>query len=128
MDKTSYSREELAQKTVPELLRLLTDEKRLQKARAIKYTEIRIIFQSDAGYMYEIKGSKESYFLRIDRKNRAIVHNCEDFLRRGIRDGILCKHCVRVLQEIYKKDAKEILIELLLNLWTYVDSDEYLKK
>ena len=128
MKKHSYSREELEQKDRPDLLKLLSDEKRLQKARSIKFMNIRIIFQSEKGYMYEIKGSKQTYFLRIDRRNRTLVHNCEDWLRRGLRDGIICKHFIRILHEIYEKEAKEIIIDLLLNDWTFVDSDDYLKK
>ncbi len=128
MEPPTHSRRELEKKSILELLQLLTDEARLQKARGLKFQDIRIVFQTEEGYMYEIRGAKNTYFLRIDRKNRALVHNCEDFLRRGLRDGLLCKHFTRIFQEIYEKEAKEILIDLLLNPWVYLDSDEYLKK
>lgn len=127
MSNSPISKKELAQKDVRELLKLLMDNKRLQKARTLSYQDIRIIFQSEEGYMYEIKGSKQSYFLRIDRKNKALVHNCEDWIRRGMRDYKLCKHFGRIFQEIYEKEAKEILIDLFLNPWAFLDSDDYLK-
>ncbi|NVM54009.1 MAG: hypothetical protein HWN66_09945 [Candidatus Helarchaeota archaeon] len=127
MDKPTFSKAELEQKDIHELLKLLSDIKRLQKARTLKYKDIRIIFQSEEGYMYEIKGTKQTYFLRIDRKNRALIHNCEDWIRRGMRENKLCKHFDRIFQEIYEKEAKAILIDLLLNSWVFLDSDNYLK-
>ncbi|NVM31861.1 MAG: hypothetical protein HWN65_23680 [Candidatus Helarchaeota archaeon] len=128
MEKPTFSKEELEQKTISELLNLLSDAKRLKKASKIGYKDIRIIFQSEEeeGYMYEIKGSKQTYFLRIDYKNKALIHNCDDWMRRGMREYRLCKHFLRIFQEIYEKEAKEILIDLLLNTWSFLDSDDYL--
>ena len=120
-------REELEKKSIHDLLEELSDSKRLQKASTIKNTDIRIVFQSEEGYMYEIKGTKQSYFLKIDIKNKTLVHNCEDWLHRGMRDGQLCKHFIRIFQSIYEKDAKKILINLILEPWVFSDSDDYLK-
>ena len=77
--------------------------------------------------MYEIKGTQQTYFLRIDRKNRVLIHNCEDWIRRQMREYKLCKHFGRIFQEIYETEAKEILIDLILHSWTFSDSDDYLK-
>ena len=120
-------REELEQKSIDGLLQELSDSKRLQKADTIKNADIRIVFQSEEGYMYEIKGTKQSYFLKIDIKNKTLVHNCEDWLHRGMRDYKLCKHFIRIFQSIYKKEAKKILIDLILQPWAVSDSDDYLK-
>ncbi|MHA1650455.1 MAG: hypothetical protein ACTSYB_09680, partial [Candidatus Helarchaeota archaeon] len=86
MNTPSFQEDELDQKDVYDLLKLLTDAKRLKKAETIKNSDIRLIFQSEDGYMYEIKGKKHNYFLRIDWKNKVLIHNCEDWLHRGMRD------------------------------------------
>lgn len=127
MKNSSFKKAELNQKEISELLELLTDTKRLKKAETIKNSDIRLIFQSEEGYMYEIKGKKHNYFLRIDCKNKVLIHNCEDWLHRGMRDYQLCKHFVRIFQLLYEKEAKKILIDLLLHPWILSDSDEYLK-
>jgi hypothetical protein len=128
MAGTKYTREELQSKKILELLQLIILPNRLSKASAMKRADIRIIFQDETGYMYEIKGSKQNYFLKIDRKNRALIHNCEDWLHRGMRHSQLCKHFGRIFQEMYAGDAKEILIDLILNRtdWLFLNSDEYL--
>lgn len=128
MSKAQFSKEELERKTVLQLLEVLSDSKRLQKARPIKYTDIRIIFQTDEGSMYEIQSATQTYFLRIDRKNRVLIHNCEDWVRRCMIEHKLCKHCDRILQLIYEKDAKELLMDMCLHSWEFLDSDTYLKK
>jgi len=128
MSKSQFSKDELKRKTVLQLLEILSDSKRLQKARTIKYTDFRIIYQTEEGYMYEIQSSNQTYFLRIDRKNRVLIHNCEDWVRRCMMEHKLCKHFDRILQLIYEKDAKELLTDLYLNSWAFLDSDEYLKK
>ena len=121
-------REELEKKSIHDLIEELSDSKRLQKANTIKNTDIRIVFQSEEGYMYEIKGTKQSYFLKIDTKNKTLVHNCEDWLHRGMRDYRLCKHFIRIFQLLFEKDAKKILIDLILQPWAVSDSDDYLKR
>ncbi|HUX99734.1 MAG TPA: hypothetical protein VMV49_09290 [Candidatus Deferrimicrobium sp.] len=127
MSKESISKEELEKKDIPALLNLFIDTKRLQKAKMIIYSDIRIIFQSEEEYMYEIKGTKQTYFLKIDLRNKVLVHNCEDWVRRCMRDNLLCKHFGRIFQEIYPKDAKKILIDMCLNSWSFLDTDDYLK-
>ncbi|MHA1267499.1 MAG: hypothetical protein ACTSRS_19850 [Candidatus Helarchaeota archaeon] len=127
MVEKKFSRDELNQKNILQLISLLTDTKRIQKARSLKYRNISIIYQSSEGYMYEIKGSHQSYFLKIDQKKRVLIHNCEDWIRRGIPEYQLCKHFVRIFQELYEKEAKALLIDLLLHPWTFTNSDAYLK-
>jgi hypothetical protein len=128
MSKAQFSRDELERKTILQLLEMLSDSKRIQKAKTIKYTDIRIIFQTDEGRMYEIKSSTQTYLLRIDRKNRSLIHNCEDWVRRCIVEHKLCKHFDRIFQLLYEKDAKELLIDMCLYSWAFLDSDSYLKK
>ncbi len=127
MNNQTYTKEILEQKDISALLEILSDSKRILKAKTIKLSEIQIVFQSEQGYMYEFKGSKQTYILRIDLKNKVLVHNCEDFIRRGIRDYSLCKHFVKIFQILYEKEAKMILLDLLLHSWTLTDSDDYLK-
>ncbi len=127
MNNSSISRAELEEKDIPALLDLVTDAKRIKNAKSIKDLDIRIIYQSNEGYMYEIKGRKSNYFLKIDCKNKVLVHNCEDWLHRGMRDYQLCKHFVRIFQILYEKEAKTILIDLILSPWSFLDTENYLK-
>ncbi|MFX1294444.1 MAG: hypothetical protein ACFFD2_06265 [Promethearchaeota archaeon] len=127
MNKVSISRESLEQKDIRQLLQLLSDSKRIQKAKTLYISDIKIIFQSDEGYMYEIKGTKQTYYLRIDLKNKVLIHNCDDWVHRGLRNNKLCKHFIRVFQLLYDKEAKRILIDLILSPWIFSDSDTYLK-
>lgn len=78
--------------------------------------------------MFEIKGSKQTYVLKIDLKHKALIHNCEDWLHRGMQNYQLCKHYVRIFQELFEEEAKEIVTDVLVNSWAFVDSDDYLKK
>lgn len=128
MPESPISRETLEKKGIQELIKLISDPLRMQKARALNYTDIRTIFQSEEGYMYEIRGKKQTYFLRIDRKNKALIHNCEDWIHRCVRDYKLCKHFIRIFQSIYENEAKEILIDLILQPWAFFETDDYIKK
>jgi hypothetical protein len=127
MNNSSITKAELEEKDIPALLNLITDPKRIKNAKTIKDLDVRIIYQSNEGYMYEIKGRKSNYFLKIDCRNKVLVHNCEDWLHRGMRDYQLCKHFVRIFQILYEKEAKTILIDLILNPWSFLDSENYLK-
>ncbi|MHA1359854.1 MAG: hypothetical protein ACTSRC_17195 [Candidatus Helarchaeota archaeon] len=127
MNHTPLQKTDLESKDIPTLLEMLTDSKRIANAKRITTQDIRIVYLSDDAYMYEIKGTKHNYFLKIDWKHKVLVHNCEDWLHRGMRDYQLCKHFVRIFQLVYEKEAKKILIDLILQPWRFADSEDYLR-
>jgi uncharacterized protein YecE (DUF72 family) len=94
--------------SLDELLLNLMDQDRLDKAKRIKDEELTIINSTNMKFEVKIK----QYIVKMDLYNRAIVHNCHDWLK-GFPKKRLCKHLAKVFLKLPSGYSIKILKDLL---------------
>ncbi|HEY0090046.1 MAG TPA: hypothetical protein VGB37_14465, partial [Candidatus Lokiarchaeia archaeon] len=73
----------------------------------------------------EVHGTqKEHYYIKIDRQNKLILHNCNDFQERKAENKKFCKHLAKFFLFLKEKDEKIIVsilndIALNINDWDF---------
>jgi len=73
----------------------------------------------------EVHGTqKEHYYIKIDRQNKLILHNCNDFQERKAENKKFCKHLAKFFLFLKEKDEKIIIsilndIALNINDWDF---------
>ena len=102
--------------SVDGMLRLLTDGRRLARARKIGREVIEVEELSDERLVARVK----DYRVVIDLEKRIILHDCADWSRVGARLS-LCKHVAALMLAIEPSYAKRILREILERRgeWTF---------
>ncbi len=110
------SKEEALQLNISQLLRGLTDEKRMNRAETIRASNVSIKIAPSKVITAKIK----EYTVVIDPSEKVMRHTCEDWLKIH-REKRICKHVVRVFLSLPLKMSKEILADILINkdLWTF---------
>lgn len=98
------------------LLTILSDGKRVERGLKISSSEIGVIEAGEGLYRYRIR----DYIVVIDAGERVVIHDCADW-ERVHREKKLCKHLVRILTVMPRKEAVEIARDMALNLdlWTF---------
>lgn len=101
---------------IEELLRILTDERRLKRAEAIESKLIKI---EEQAYGY-VSAKVKDYTIIIDLEKRIIIHDCADWSRVGARLNF-CKHVAALFLHLDEGRAREILQDVIRNRaqWTF---------
>jgi len=101
---------------IEELLRILTDERRLKRAEAIESKLIKI---EEQAYGY-VSAKVKDYTIIIDLEKRIIIHDCADWSRVGARLNF-CKHVAALFLHLDEGHAREILQDVIRNRaqWTF---------
>lgn len=87
-------------------LRKLSTKPRLERAREIASQEVQIASMEPV-----VKSRVGKYEVVVDKDNRRIAHNCEDW-RKNIPDGPLCKHVAAVFLRLSPEDSIPTLKDL----------------
>jgi len=101
---------------VIDLLKLITDERRLKRALAIKPDMIKIDEMTDQHLYARVK----DYRVIIDLEKKLIIHDCADWSRVGVKLNF-CKHVAALMLKVNEEDAKRIMKDILSNRaqWTF---------
>lgn len=86
------------------LLRLFADEGRILRGRVIRDTELKALKAGKSRVSARIR----DYNILIDRENRIIQHDCNDWQRRKVRKKF-CKHIVKLLLTLPERESRAIL-------------------
>ena len=98
------------------LLELLTDKRRLRRAKAIEPDLIKVEEKADQHVSARVK----DYRVIIDLEKKLIIHDCADWSRVGPRLSF-CKHVAALMLHLDEEYAKKILRDIVLNRvkWTF---------
>jgi uncharacterized protein YecE (DUF72 family) len=97
-----------AEKEVWRLLLKLTDLGRIRRGRRIGDGDLRILESSSETVRAEVK----DYTVEIQIKKKTLRHDCDDWLK-GMNQGRLCKHIVKVLFSIEPEMAEKIIRSMI---------------
>jgi hypothetical protein len=104
--------------SVEGMLKLLTNEARLRRAREISGGEIEVLERTESTLSARVK----EYRVFIDLERRMIIHDCADWAR--VKDMLsFCKHLAALMLRLEPEYSKRILREILLDKisWTFAD-------
>ena len=90
------------------LMKAFLEKGTLNRAASILDSSINVrIFDKKKGVIEaDVKGIKESnYYIKIDINNKALNHNCHDFITRRADNKKFCKHLVKLFLLLKKKDS-----------------------
>jgi uncharacterized protein YecE (DUF72 family) len=90
------------------LLLKLTDLGRIRRGRRIGDGDLRIHESSDE----TVKANVRDYTIEIQIKKKTLRHDCDDWLK-GMDQGRLCKHIVKVLFSIEPERAEKIIRSMI---------------
>ena len=96
--------------TVEDMLKILTDERRLARARKISGELIEVEELGETHLTARVK----DYKVIIDLERRIILHDCADWARVGMRLS-LCKHLAALMLHLERRYAKKILEDIIMN-------------
>lgn len=96
--------------TVEGMLRILTDERRLARAKKIGEELIEVEEVGETHLTARVK----DYKVIIDLERRIILHDCADWSRVGMKMS-LCKHLAALMLYLDKRYAKRILEDIIMN-------------
>jgi len=100
------------------LLSILTDKRRLKRAKEIDPSLIKV---EELAEQY-ISAHVKDYVVIIDSEKKLIIHNCADWSRVGMRLSF-CKHVAALMLNLDKTYAKKFLKDIIQNRvqWTFRD-------
>ena len=104
--------------SVEEMLKLLTNEARLRRAREMGGGEIEVLEKTASILSARVK----EYKVFIDLERKMIIHDCADWAR--MKDALsFCKHLAALMLRLEPAYSKRILREILLDRasWTFTD-------
>ena len=108
--KLNIDVKELDQKSVLELLFILSTKERVQRGVKISPHEVVIRIRDNI-----IEAKIREYKVLIDISKRVIFHNCADWAKIAVNKQ-LCKHLVRIFTQIPEEKAKVILRDVITNI------------
>jgi len=103
--------------SLEELLELFLGPARLKRADEIGDSLVSII---EVG-THEIFGKVKEYTVKIDAKNRRILHDCQDW-RNNLDSKRMCKHLGKFILTMNRKTAADLMADVLRNKdqWRFV--------
>ena len=112
-----------------DLMKLVFNKSEIENGKKIQSEKIHNKDPDEKNQIIEalVEGSKgEQYILKIDIKNKIIIHDCHDFIQNKMKNNEFCKHFFRTILSL-KKSSPE-LVELFLNRiksnrnkWSFID-------
>jgi hypothetical protein len=99
-----------------DLMKQVFNKSEIENGKKIQSEKIQIKDSDEKNQIIEamVEGSKgERYILKIDIKNKIIIHDCHDFIQNKMKKNEFCKHFFRTILK-FKKSSPE-LVELFLN-------------
>ena len=102
------SQEQIEQLSFEELLKLFLGAPRLKRAEEMEESLVTI---SNAN-PERIDAKVKDYMVQIDLGNHTILHDCEDW-RKNMDSGNMCKHLGRLLLNLERNTALNLLREIL---------------
>jgi hypothetical protein len=109
-NKGTIPRRKIDEMPINDLLRLLMGDARFKRISEIDDSLVSI----DKTTTEEIEGTVKDYVVKIDTKNRSIVHDCEDW-RKNMASKRMCKHLGKFLVMLNKTRATALLREIVKN-------------
>ncbi|MCD6368682.1 MAG: DUF72 domain-containing protein [Thermoproteales archaeon] len=102
--------------TLEELLELMSGRKRLERAKNIDASNLRI---KDEGE--QIKGKVKEYVILIDLKRKILLHNCPDW-EKSVETKRFCKHVASVFLHLPPERSLKILRSIIENIeeWEFL--------
>lgn len=102
--------------TLDELLMRFLGQARFKRAKTIKDAQVKIHEQSSS----RASGQVKEYTVKIDRRAKAIIHNCEDW-RKGLDQRFMCKHLGKFMLSVKPDWAVQTLRDILdeKSLWSF---------
>lgn len=99
-----------------ELLKILTNERRLRRAKQIEPRKIRVEELSETHF----QGYVKDYVIIIDLEKKLVIHDCADWAKIGTRLR-LCKHLAAFLLHLDRENSVRILQDIVRNKaqWTF---------
>lgn len=112
-----YSPKKTEELSLEQLLRLFLGPSRFGRISEIDDSLVSNVERSPE----EIKGKVKDYVVRINFKNRTILHDCQDW-RNNMATKMMCKHLGKFLQKIDEMSATDLLKDILKNKdrWSFV--------
>jgi len=101
-------RRNIEELTIEQLLHIFLGGPRLYRAREIDESLVSVT-QEDSDV---IEGKVKNYLVRVDIKNRTILHDCQDW-RNNMASKNMCKHLGKFLMTLDEGKASEILRRVL---------------
>jgi len=100
------------------LLSILTDKRRLRRAKEINPSLIKV----DELTEQHVSAHVKDYVVIIDSEKKVIIHNCADWSRVGMRLRF-CKHVAALMLNLDKTHARRFLEDIIRNRmrWTFRD-------
>jgi len=110
-------RKSLDELPLEKLLEQFLGAARLKRAREIDDSLVSLTKTESE----EIGGRVKDYLVRIDIKNRTILHDCQDW-RNNIDSKNMCKHLGKFLLMLDQKRATDLLRDVLQNMskWKFI--------
>ena len=93
---------------VRNLILELTDKGRLERSSTIKDEELSVVELTDERVFATIR----EYVIEINKINRIIVHNCDDW-KKGLGNMRLCKHLCRLFLSLPKEQSVTLLADII---------------
>ena len=104
IDYNLFGEAEAAERSVKRLLLQLTDLGRVRRGMRISDGDLAIQESSEEMIKAEVRG----YTVEIHPQRMVLMHDCDDWLK-GMDQGRLCKHIVKVLLSIEPERAERII-------------------
>jgi hypothetical protein len=111
------ARKKIEELSLDQLLKLFLGAARLERAREIENS---LVIISEIG-PERIDAKVKDYIVKIDLKNRTILHDCEDW-RRNIDSKNMCKHLGKLFLSLNDQQTKDLLQGILKdkNQWKFI--------
>lgn len=102
--------------SLEQLLRIFLGPARLQRAKEIDQSLVSVSVAPPE----RIEGTVKEYVVKVDFKNRTILHDCQDW-RNNMESKSMCKHLGKVMLSLPEEMATGLLRQILLNKneWTF---------